>query len=175
MKFEINGHNGYRGKMALCQATVMKVLEIKDINVTNERFPWIFDIRYNQHGRINVKQSVAKGVGRTEAYRFVTENHKRNKKSNNRIEYDTYFFLCFDLDWKNIEKTYIVPNKGQMKYIENITICKSSYASRYDEFKVDHVPYNDMLQNLKKFIKKDGNIVMVDIEDVKKWLHTDIN
>lgn len=170
MKFEINGHNGYRGKMVLCQATVMKILGIDDLNVVNERFPWLFQIRHNQYGRVNVKQSVAKGVGHTEAYRFVTENHKRNRKFNNRIECDTYFFLGFDLDWKNIEKTYIIPNQGQTKDIENVTICKNAYSSRYDEFKVDHVPYNDMLHNLKKFIKKDGNIVMVDTEDVKKWL-----
>lgn len=175
MKFTINGYTGYRGKNVLCQATIMKVLGIKDIIVINERFPWIFDIRHNKYGRVSVKQSLAKGKGHTESYRFVTENHRRNKKFNNIIEYDTYFFLGFDLDWKNIEKTYIIPNQGQMKYIENITISKSACSSRYDEFKVDHVPYNDMLQNLKKFIKKDGNIVMVDIEDVKKWLKADSN
>lgn len=175
MKFEINGHNGYRGKMVLCQAVVMKILGIKDLNIINEKFPWIFDIRHNQHGRTNVKQSVAKGVGHAEAYRFVTENHKRNKKYNNRIECDTYFFLGFDLDWKNIEKTYIVPNQGRIKYIENITISKNTYSSSYDEFKADHVPYNDTLHNLMKFIEKNGYIIMVDTEDVKKWLKIDNN
>ena len=175
MKFEINGHNGYKGKMVLCQAAVMKVLGIKDLNVINEKFPWIFDIKHNQYGRVNVKQSVAKGVGHADAYRFVTENHKMNKKFNNRIEYDTFFFLGFDLDWKNIEKTYIVPNQGQMKYIENITIGRHTYSSRYDEFKVDHVPYNDVLQSLMKFIEKGGNIIMVDTEDVKNWLKIDNN
>jgi hypothetical protein len=149
----------------------MKVLGIKDLNLINDRFPWIFDIRCDKYGRINVKQSVAKGVGYTEAYRFATENHKRNKKYNNRIDCDTYFFLCFDLDWKNIEKTYIVPNQGRIKDIENITISKNTYSSTYDEFKVDHIPYNDTFHNLMKYIKKNRNIVMVDIEDVKKWLN----
>lgn len=175
MKFEVNGHNGYRGKMVLCQAAVMKVLEIKDINIINERFPWIFNIIHDKYGRVNVKQSVARGVGHMEAYRFMTENHKMNKRFNNRIEYDTFFFLGFGLDWKNIEKTYIVPNQGQMKHIENITIGRHTYSSRYDEFKVDHIPYNDVLHSLMKFIEKDGNIIMADTEDVKKWLKIDDN
>ena len=170
MKFEINGHNGYRGKAVLCQATIMKVFGIKDLDVISDRFPWIFQVTHHQYGRVNVKQSMAKGVGYAKAYRFMTENHKRNKKYSNRINYDTYFFLCFDLEWKNIEKVYIVPNLGRMRYIENITISKNAYASSYDEFKVDHILYNDTLQDLIKFIEKDGNIVMVDIEDVDKWL-----
>lgn len=175
MKFEVNGHNGYKGKTVICQATIMKVIGIKDLNLINDKFPWIFDIRYNQYGRISVKQSLAKGVGYAEAYRFVTENHKRNKKYNNRIGCDTYFFLGFDLEWKNIEKTYIVPNQGRIKDIENITISKNAYSSLYDEFKVDNVPYNDALQDLMRFIEKDGNTVMVDIEDIKKWLKIDNN
>lgn len=170
MKFEINGHNGYRGKIVICQATIMKVLGIKDLNIINERFSWIFDIIHDQYGRISVKQSLAKGVGHTEAYRFVTENNKINKRHNNRIDCDTYFFLGFDLGWKNIERVYIVPNKGRIKYIENITISKNAYSSTYDEFRVDHIPYNDVLHNLMMFIEKDGNVVMVDIEDVDKWL-----
>lgn len=171
MKFEINGRNGYKGKTILCQAVVMKILGIKDLNLINDRFQWIFNIRHDRYGRVNVKQSIAKGVGHAEVYRFVTENRKRNKKYNNRIECDTYFLLGFDLEWKNIEKTYIVPNQGRIKYIENITISKNAYSSStYDEFKVDHVPYNDALHSLMKFIEKDGNIVMVDIEDIKKWL-----
>lgn len=170
MKFEINGHNGYKGKTVLCQAVVMKVLEINDISVINERFPWIFDIGHNKYGRVNVKQSLAKGVGHAEAYRFMTENHKKNKKYNNIIDYDTYFLLGFDLNWKNIEKTYIVPNQGRIKYIENITIGKNVYSSGYDEFKVDHIPYNHTLHNLMKYIEKNGNTVMIDTEDVKKWL-----
>jgi len=31
MRFEINGHNGYRGKMVLCQAVVMKILGIREL------------------------------------------------------------------------------------------------------------------------------------------------
>lgn len=170
MKFEVNGHNGYRGKTVLCQAVVMKILGIKDLNIINDRFPWIFEIMHNKYGRISVKQSMAKGVGHTEAYRFVTENHKKNKKYNSRIECDTYFLLCFDLDWKNIEKTYILPNQGRIKYIENITISKNTYSSSYDEFKIDHVSYNDELHSIMKFIEKNGKVIIVDTEDVKKWL-----
>ena len=170
MKFEVNGHNGHKGKMVICQATISKVLGIKDINIASDRFPWIFHITHHQYGRIGIKQSMAKGVGHAEAYRFMTENHKKNKKYNNRINYDTYFFLGFDLDWKNIEKTYVIPNKGKIRYIENITICKNAYSSTYDEFMVDHTPYNSMLHDLIKFIEKDGNVILVDIEDVDKWL-----
>lgn len=170
MKFEINGHNGYRGKAIICQATIMKVLGIKDLNLINEKFSWIFDIVHNRYGRINVKQSLAKGIGHAEAYRFMTENHKKNKKYNNIIDYDTYFLLGFDLNWRNIEKTYIIPNQGRIKDIENITIAKNAYSSSYDEFRVDHVPYNHTLHSLMKFIEKDENIVLVDTEDVKKWL-----
>lgn len=170
MKFEINGHNGYRGKVAICQATIMKILGIKDLNLTNDKFPWIFTMMHDMYGRISVKQSLAKGVGYAEAYRFTTENHKTNKKYNNIIEYDTYFLLGFDLEWKNIEKTYIIPNKGRIKYIENITISKNTYSSGYDEFKVDHAPYNHTLHSLMKYIEKNGNTVMVDTEDIKKWL-----
>ena len=170
MKFEINGHNGYRGKTVICQAIIMKILGIKDLSIINERFPWIFNIIHDQYGRIGTKQSMAKGIGCAEAYRFATENHRRNKKYNNRIDYDTYFFLCFDLKWNNIEKTYIVPNKGKLKDIENVTISKNSYSSMYDEFRVDHVVYNSALHDLMRFIKKDGMIVMVDTEDVDKWL-----
>jgi len=140
------------------------------LNIINEKFPWIFEIILNKYGRVSVKQSMAKGVGYVNAYRFVTENHKKNKRYNNRIECDTYFLLGFDLDWKNIEKTYIVPNQGQVKYIENITISKNAYSSGYDEFKVDYVPYNDTLHSLMEFIEKNGKIIIVDTEDVKKWL-----
>ncbi len=170
MKFEINGHNGYKGKMVLCQAVVMKILGINDLDIINEKFPWIFEIGHNKYGRISVRQSVAKGVGYADAYRFVTENRKRIKRYDNRIDCDTYFFLGFDLEWKNIEKTYIVPNHGRIKYIINITISKNAYSSSYDEFKIDHIPYNDTLHNLLKFIEKDRNVIMVDTEDVKKWL-----
>lgn len=146
----------------------MKVLNIKELNLINNRFPWLFEIRHNKYGKIVVKQSFAKGKGYTEAYRFMTENHKRNKKWGYRIDCETYFLLCFDADWKNIEQIYIIPNVW-LNGVENVTIYKNTEYSKYDEFKIGFIPYNDALHNLDTYIGK----IMVDIEDVKKWLKND--
>lgn len=172
MKFEVNGYKGYKGKMVMSQAVVMKVLGMKNIVMMSDRFSWTFQIEHNRYGRIGVRQSVAKGLGQSEVYRFNIGNNKKSKKNDAVADYDTYFLLGFDLDWKNIEKTYIIPNQGRMRHIENVVIGKNVYSSIYGEFSVDSNPYNDVLHDLMRYVEKNDRIIMVDTEDIEKWLKT---
>lgn len=170
MKFEVNGYNGYKGKMVICQAVIMKVLGMKNVVTTADRLSWTFQMENSQYGKIGVRQSAVKYTGQKEIYRFTIRNNKKNRKYDPRVNYDTYFFFGFDENWKNIEKVYIIPNQERMRYIENIIICKDIYSSIYGRFEVSNHPYDDILQDLMKYIEKNGKIIMVDMDDIEKWL-----
>lgn len=163
MKFEIDSP---KGRLVIAQAVVMKVLGVSDLVIETKRFPWIFDIRHDKYGKIYVRQASATGTGKTDAYRFVIENNKVNKKWKFRIEYDTYFFLGFSRE-KIIEKLYIIPNKGWVKDLLAVSIYRNTTLSKYDEFKIDNVPYNNAFIDLMSYI---GHSTIIDINDIEEWL-----
>ncbi len=162
MKFEIDNP---KGRLVISQAVIMKVLGIIDLVIETKRFPWIFDIRHDKYGKIYVRQASATGTGKNDAYRFVIENNKVIKKKF-RIEYDTYFFLGFSRE-KSIEKIYVIPNKGWIKELSSVSIYRKTSLSKYDEFKVDNVPYNNALIDLMSHI---GYSTIIDINDIEEWL-----
>lgn len=170
MKFEIDNP---KGRLVISQAVVMKVLGISDLVIEIKRFPWIFDIRHDKYGKIYVRQASATGTGKTDAYRFVIENKKLNKKWNVKIVFDTYFFLGFSRDWKSIEKAYIIPNKGWIKDLSTVSIYRKTSLSKYDEFKVDNLPYNNAFYSLMSYIGAGSAII--DINDVEEWLKIENN
>lgn len=60
--------------------------------------------------------------------------------------FDTLFVLCMSKDMKNIEKMYAIP-EGELYGITQITICKN--GTKYETFRIDEVPYNDVFHNMK--------------------------
>jgi hypothetical protein len=164
MKFEVDNS---KGRLVISQAVIMKVLGISDLVIERKKFPWIFDIRHDKYGKIYVRQASARGNGRMEVYRFIIENNKVNKKWKNKIEYDTYFLLGFSRDWKSIERLCIIPNKGWIEDLDTISIYKNTDLSKYDEFKVDHIPYYNAFNGLMLYI---GDVTIFDIDDIKDWL-----
>ncbi len=163
MKFEIDN---YKYRLIISQAVIMKVIGIKDL-VSNTRYPWIFDIRHEKYGIISVKQGVLTRDDRgVEGYRFVTENKKKNKKFNIITNYDTYFCLGLDFNWKVIESVYIIPNEGWVKSLGTLSIYRS-YSSKYDEFKIDSLPYHNAFCDL---MSKVGTTTMIDTNNIRNWL-----
>lgn len=174
MRFE---KNSYKGKIVISQSVIMKVLGISDIDSKIKKLPWIFDIKHCEYGKIGVRQSLSTGTGRQEGYKFSVRN-QISKRMINNTDCDTYFFIGFDTDsiglgsdLNNIERVYIVPNKGWIKNIGTATIYKNMELSKYNEFKVDEAPYNDALHDLISYTK---GARMIDIDDIKKWLKGDM-
>lgn len=161
------GKDSRNGKMIITRAVVSKVLGIDAMVYYNarEKFPWLFGITHSAYGKVDVKYSHLNSLGRSEVYKFQTR--KINKRTVYKRECDTYFFVGFDHDWKNIEDVFIVPNKGWIKDIGTASVYRNANDSKYNEFRVDAKPYNDAYHDLVLFI---GSSMLVGIDDVKKWL-----
>lgn len=155
--------NSYKGRIAMFQAVVMKVLGIKDPYIKTERRAWSINIEHDKYRRICVKYSKLRGMCNI-GYRFLLKNRKKVEK---KLDCDTYFFLGFNEDWSDLNNIYIVPNKGWINEINMVTIYKDADSSKYDEFKVDVGPYQDAYRDLISHTK---NSTVIDIDEIKEWL-----
>lgn len=70
--------------------------------------------------------------------------------ANGRIVADTYFYLGFSQDYKDIEIVYIVPSEILEHSRGRLCIYKNS--KKYEKYNVDSTPYNEIYQEMKKDI-----------------------
>jgi hypothetical protein len=143
------------------QAVVAKYLNIEDLNIKMDNFEWYIDMENDVYGKIDVKSGRLTIVNIYDAWEFGI---------NRKIDSHVYFCIGFSRDLKVIDVVYIIPNEGWICNLEMITIHKyPTRGSKYDQFKVDNKPYNDIYQELLRFLK-DKKFIGVD--DIKEWSNT---
>lgn len=136
-----NGHiqlNIGTSKGFLGDLIIAKILEVPacSIYLGDLRLP--FGLIHGYYGIIGVK--IAKmSKGRWEF------------SSNGRISADTYFYLGFGEDYKNIEIVYIIPNEDMTHTNGRLYIHKNS--KKYLKYKVDEKQYNDIYHEITNNVK----------------------
>lgn len=143
-----------RGKSLIDQAVVTKVLGIDDLNIKMDNFEYYIDASNEKYGKIDIKGSHFYLI--EEIWRFSTRGN---------IICDTFILLGYNHDRTNIDFVWIVPNEN---WKNEIKIHKDAIkTSKYDRFKVDPKPYNDVYYSLMEHLK---NKKYFGAEDIKKWL-----
>lgn len=112
---------------------ISKILEIPACSIYAGDLMLPFGLIHAYYGIIGVK--IAK-----------LKNGKCNFYSNGRISADTYFYLGFSEDYKNIEIVYIIPS-DELKST-NGRLCVYRNSAKYLQYKVDPIPYNDVYHSM---------------------------
>lgn len=142
------------GMSIISEAVVAKFLKIDILSIKNDNFTLCVDLEHGEHGKIDVKSAKLK-------YGMWSYLPRR------KIDCDTYFLIGFSKNLSNIDDVRIVPNEGCICGLKSITIVENPYrSSKYEEFKVDNTPYDEIYQNLRSYL---GNKKLVCAEDIKKW------
>lgn len=143
------------GISMMSQAIVAKFLGIEDLTIKTNDFKYYIDAESKEYGKIDVKSSTLQQYG---IYCFA------NKM---KIDCDTYICLGYDRPRRNIDNVYIIPNEGWINNLRHIAIPKNpSRTSKYDRFKVDSNPYNNVYQSLLLYLE---DKMYFGVEDIKKW------
>jgi hypothetical protein len=127
------------GRAVIGQWIAAKTLGLYDLNIHNNNFREPIDLsRHPDYGNIDVKIAT---------YNCANVQHRFHGIRQN---FDNLLALCMDKyeQWKNVEMAYIIP--VECINTENITIVKkvSSRKSKWDEFRIDEKPYNDMYRGV---------------------------
>ena len=127
------------GRAVIGQWIAAKTLGLYDLNIHNNNFREPIDLsRHPDYGNIDVKIAT---------YNCANVQHRFHGIRQN---FDNLLALCMDKyeQWKNVEMAYIIP--VECINTENITIVKkvSSRKSKWDEFRIDEKPYNDMYRSV---------------------------
>src|SRR3990167_10373508 len=122
---------GY-GNGSVGDTIISKILEIPACSIYAGDLKLPFGLINGYYGIIGVKiSSLRKG--------------KWDFCSNGRISADTYFYLGFSSDYKNIEIVYIIPSDIMHS---NGRFCASRNSTKYLKYKVDNTPYNDVYHGM---------------------------
>lgn len=155
------------GKSLVDQAVVVKVLGGKDANVDMNKFDYFVDIKNEKYGDIDVKGAALKLYEYTGVKGIVSTYYRWMFPTRRKIDCSTYICLGYDSERRNIDTVWIIPNDGWISNLSNIDIYKTFRSSKYDQFKVDPVPYDDTYKDLMSYI---GDRKYFGIEDIEKWL-----
>jgi hypothetical protein len=112
---------------------ISKILEIPACSIYAGDLRLPFGLIHGYYGIIGVKISKL-NKGRCDFY------------SNGRISADTYFYLGFSEDYKDIEIVYIMPS--EVLKSTNGRICIYRNSIKYLQYKVDPSPYNDVYHSM---------------------------
>lgn len=147
--------NSSAGKGFICEAIVMSIISSSNANMDMDNFRWYYDLEHEYYKRINVKGNVP--------YHDMWIYETSGKEN-----FDTYFLLGYDENRENIESVHIIPNKDWIYNLVKITIVRTpSRISKYDQFKVDPKPYNNVHHDIMDFLEDKKYF---GIKDIKKWL-----
>lgn len=120
------------GRGSLLDIVISTVLEVPtySIYIVDKRLP--FGIIHEDYGIVGIKAS-------------KLEHNYWHFNIKEYISADTYFLIGFDKGLKNINAIYVVPteerkNNGRFNIHNN--------SKKYGEFKIDHIPYNDVYKIL---------------------------
>lgn len=122
------------GKGFIGEMIVAKTRKLKSCAIETDNFNNRFDLSVDpEYGNIQVK--------------LRTPQHGDYKVSFGiEHNFDTLFVVCMSEDMKDIEKMYVIPEE-ELCGITQITICKN--GGKYEIFRVDKTPYNDMFHSMK--------------------------
>jgi len=130
------------GKGFIAEQVVSKYLGVDSCSLRLDNLCGSTDIFDNKkYGNIEVKSYRLKDMGRLcDGWRFKLVCKK----------VDTYFFLGFDKDRRNILRVWIIPS-NKIK-IKSVIVILNNYRSRcrYIEYEVDYNKFNDILHTLGK-------------------------
>jgi len=77
--------------------------------------------------------------------------------ANGRISADTYFYLGFSEDYKNIEIVYIIPS--EILTHSNGRLCVYKNSKKYSKYNVDNKPYDDIYNSMTKNIETNNEVI----------------
>ena len=120
-------------KGSIGDTIISKILEIPACSIYVGDLMLPFGLIHAYYGIIGVK--IAKlNKGRCDFY------------SNGRISADTYFYLVFSEDYKDIEIVYILPS--EILKSTNGRFCVYRNSIKHLQYKVDPSPYNDVYHSM---------------------------
>jgi hypothetical protein len=131
-------------KGSIGDTIISKILEIPACSIYAGDLRLPFGLIHGYYGIVGVK--IAK-----------LKNGKCNFYSNGRISADTYFYLGFGEDYKNIEIVYILPS--DILKSTNGRLCIYRNSIKHLQYKVDPGPYNDVYHSMAiRSVEKMGSI-----------------
>lgn len=112
---------------------ISKILEIPACSIYAGDIKLPFGLIHGYYGIVGVK---------------ISSSHKGRWDfcSNGRISADTYFYLGFSDDYKDIEIVYIIPS--EILIHSNGRLCVYRNSKKYLQYKVDNIPYNDVYHSM---------------------------
>ena len=129
---------------------ISKILEIPACSIYFGDLRLPFGLIHGYYGIVGVK--IAK-----------YNNGRWDFCSNGRISADTYFYLGFSKDYKNIEIVYIVPSEELIHTNGRLYVHKNS--KKYLKYKVDEKPYNDIYHNICTNTSMDTKNTDINVEN----------
>lgn len=145
------------GKAIISQASVAKVLGIKDLNILMNNYGYYIDMYHEKYKKTNVKFSI-----------LNKENKWELSLGVNR-DYDTVFLLG-SINGEGIDYIWIIPNVDMIDIL-GTTILRSSLGhSKYDKYRIEDsevISYDNVYRKILLNLKDKKKF---SIEDIKKWL-----
>ena len=130
IRLKIGDSNGSVG-----DTIISKILEIPACSIYAGDLKLPFGLIHGYYGIVGVK---------------ISSSHKGRWDfcSNGRISADTYFYLGFDDNYKNIEIVYIIPSDILIHSSGRLCVYRNS--KKYLKYKVDSKQYNDIYHYITK-------------------------
>lgn len=128
------------GKAFIGEQIWRKARGVDNCNIKMDNFAYKYDHSPDsEYGITNTKTaSLSHHQGTIEVWRFSPNG-----------KYDHAVLFCMSKNWKDVERTYIIP-ESEMKKGTSITITKnpSRGVPWYEKYRVDEKPYNDAYHNM---------------------------
>ncbi len=142
---DVEEYRNRRIRLKIAQGTgsvgdniISKILEIPVCSIYAGDLKLPFGLIHGYYGIVGVKiSSLRKG--------------RWDFRANGRISADTYFYLGFSKDYKDIEIVYIIPSEIMTHSNGNLCVYKNS--KKYLKYKVDSGIYNDIYHSMNVDIK----------------------
>ena len=128
------------GKGSIGDIIISKILDIPVCSIYAGDLKLPFGLIHGYYGIVGVK--IAK-----------SNKGRWDFCANGRISADTYFYLGFSEDYKNVEVVYIIQSEDLM--YSNGRLCVYRNSKKHLKYKMDHKPYNDIYHNITANIGKE--------------------
>jgi hypothetical protein len=151
------GIDSETGKGLIGEAIIAKVRKLEIVAIKSNNFRSKFDLSVDEEYR-NIQVKIA-APQYGDWYASIGKDHS----------FDTLFGLCMDKSMKNVKRTYIIPVL-ELLGVSTISFRKCphpSVGSKWEKFRIDEKPYNDVCQSLMLYLKGKK---CFGVDDVSKWL-----
>lgn len=139
--------NSTTGRGLSAENVVAEYLDVKNCNIENN-FKNKYDLYHDKYGKINVRSIVL--------YDNVWHLHIRKNK-NEKLHFDTYFFVAFSAHRKKIEHVWIIKtNDNILKNKVSFSITNNVFNNpvrsglkRLKNYEINAQPLNEIWQKMK--------------------------